>query len=345
MTTTISLATILPNSPHTLDGTGFLFGAGASFEAGYPLMPTLTIDVVNGLRPDERTILDEVLGAATETYDGVTGSPNIEHLADLVIAHATNTGSPRYTALETRLRELVLDRILAVTNPSMDHHCTFFEALKKRAFGFPRTIWIFTTNYDLLIETAAAKCGVNVDNGFVGATERFFCPQQFRVKSGAIAGGRFSEGNWLTIKLIKLHGSVSWTEESSQFFERHPAALSTSRRVMVLPRRKKVIDTLTPPFDALFTLASKVIGGECKYLVSCGFSFGDEHINQQLLSPSLQAGRCRLFALDRTESLGVALFNSLPTFSAAYASHLNINGSIVTGTSDLWQFSKFVTLF
>ncbi len=60
------------------------------------------------------------------------------------------------------------------------------------------------------------------------------------------------------------------------------ALASSARRVMVLPRRRKVMDTMTPPYDTLFTQASKVLGGECKYLVSCGFNFADEHINQQL---------------------------------------------------------------
>jgi hypothetical protein len=342
----ISLDTILPNIAQTLDGTGFIFGAGSSFEAGYPLMPALTIDVVRLLTADERSCLDEVLTAAGETYDESTGMPNIETLADLVIAHSTNSGSPKYISLETRLRELVLQRILAVHNPTLDHHCRFLNALKRRAFGLSCTVWIFSTNYDLLFEIAAARTGVLIHNGFHGATERFFYPQQFRSISGEISGNRFSPHNHLTIKLIKLHGSISWTEEASSFYERHPAALSAAcHRVMVLPRRKKLIDTLAPPYDSLFTLASKVLGGECKYLVSCGFSFGDEHINQQLLQPVLQANKCRLFVLAKEEPPGIAPFKCLPTFSAAFGTHLYNRGKQEAGSTDLWEFSKFASLF
>ena len=105
------------------------------------------------------------------------------------------------------------------------------------------------------------------------------------------------------------------------------------------------MDTLTPPYDTLFTQVSKAIGGECKYLVSCGFSFGDEHINQQLLLPAMQANKCRLFALSQEEPVGIAAFKLLPNFSAGFGTHFHINGKSVADTTDVWQFSKFINLF
>lgn len=343
---TIDLSVILPNVSHTLDGTGFLFGAGTSREAGYPMMPQLTREVITALKPAEHAVLDEVLKLAGETYDDLNATPNIEQLSDLVIAHWTNSGDPKFSSLENRLRELILEAILAVSTPNLDNHCRFFDALKKRAFGLPCSVWIFTTNYDLLFETAAARAGVAVENGFCGTTERYFSPAQFNSISGVIAGSRFTPSNNLTVKLVKLHGSISWTEESSVFYERHPKALAVSaRRVMVLPRRKKVMDTLTPPYDTLFTQACKVLGGQCRYLVSCGFGFADEHINQQLLLPVMQANRCRLFALSEEEPAGLIAFKPLPNFGAGFSSHLHIAGKPVTDTTEAWKFSKFVSLF
>lgn len=343
---TIDLSAILPNVAQTLDGTGFLFGAGTSREAGYPMMPQLTREVIGSLNSTERSVLDEVLNLAGETYDDAKATPNIEQLSDLVIAHWTNSGDARFSGLESRLRELILARILAVTSPTLDNHCRFFEALKRRAFGLPCSVWIFTTNYDLLFETAAARVGVALENGFCGTTERFFHPAQFKSTSGVIAGRGFTPSNGLTVRLIKLHGSISWAEESSKFYERHPAALAQgARRVMVLPRRKKVMDTMTPPYDTLFVQANKALGGECKYLVSCGFSFADEHINQQLLLPVMQANRCRLFALNQEEPTGLAAFKPLPNFSAGFETHAHIGTKTDPTTTDAWKFSKFVSLF
>ncbi len=114
---------------------------------------------------------------------------------------------------------------------------------------------------------------------------------------------------------------------------------------MVLPRRKKVMDTMTPPYDTLFGLANKTLGGECKYLVSCGFSFADEHINQQLLLPVMQANRCRLFALSQEEPAGLAAFKPFPNFSAGFETHAHSGTKADPTTTDAWKFSKFVSLF
>lgn len=342
----LDLSTILPNISQSLNGTGFLFGSGTSREAGYHMMPGLTRSVIGALTHTERAILDDVLRAGSTTYDDATATPNIEQLADLVIAHWTNSGDARFGLLESRLRDLIVHEILSVTSPNIDHHCKFFEALKKRSFGLPSTVWIFTTNYDLLFETAASKVGVPLENGFTGSTERYFDPVQFRSTHGVVSGHSFTPSSQLTVKLIKLHGSISWTSEASKFFERHPAALDpAASRVMVLPRRRKVMDTLTPPYDTLFTQASRVLGGECKYLVSCGFSFSDEHINQQLLLPVMQASKCRMAALCQDEPAGLSAFNTMPNFKAGYETHLHEAGKRVVGTTDLWKFSKFVELF
>lgn len=156
------------------------------------MMPQLTRDVMTALKPAEHAVLDEVLKLAGEAYDDVNATPNIEQLSDLVIAHWTNSGDARFSGLESRLRELILEAILAVSTPNLDNHCRFFDALKKRAFGFPCSVWIFTTNYDLLFETAAARAGVSVENGFCGTTERYFNPALFNSISGAIAVRRLT---------------------------------------------------------------------------------------------------------------------------------------------------------
>ena len=146
--------------------------------------------------------------------------------------------------------------------------------------------------------------------------------------------------------LVKLHGSLSWTANSGLLVEQHPSSLEPlAPRTMVLPRRKKVMDTLSSPFDKLFSQASRVIGSECKYLVSCGFSFGDEHINEALLLPPLRAGRCRLIALCETEPPVFPEFGKLPTVSGAFSTHAWFNLGPVPETTDLWRFSSFAAAF
>ena len=344
---TIGLAAILPNLSSGLENTGFLFGAGSSVEAGYPVMAGLTRAVVGGLSVSERTTFDEALAAASNSYDDATGEPNIEIIADLVMEHAINSGDVRFSALEARIRELVTDVILSVSSPKLDHHIRFLELLQARAFGRAACIYIFTTNYDVLFELAGAHAGVVVESGFIGSVERFFDPLRLNMACGTMQpNARFSEHPVLTVRLVKLHGSVSWYARGGRIFERHPESIPPGeKRVMVLPRRGKVMDTLHAPYDTLFRIMSRTLGADCKYLASCGFSFGDQHINADLIQPALGAGRIKLFALAAEETSGMSGFKALPAFGAGFASN-GITAGVphATGT-DLWKFSKFVELF
>jgi len=300
----ISLQQLLPNLQSSLDGTGFIFGARTSREAGYPMMVGLTRSVISALLAGERATLDEALAVSDITYDEHSASPNIEQIADVVIAHLINSGEKRFSELEQRLRALILECILSIENPDLSCHVKFFEALKRRAFGLSCSVWIFTTNYDILFETAASEAGVVVENGFCGSITRFFNPSIFHNTHGVMgANRRFIPSSTLTVRLVKLHGSISWLGRGSALMECHPAAIpSAEPRAMILPRRRKVIETLAAPYDALFALASRVIGQQCKYIASCGFSFGDDHINQTLIVPNLAAARCRLFVLCQEET-------------------------------------------
>lgn len=346
-TLTITLNDLLPNSGNGLGGTGFLFGAGTSFEAGYPMVAMLTRTVIGALGPTEREAMDEALAASGATYDDATATPNIEAVADLVMAHAINSGQSRFASLEERLRLLVTEAILAVTNPTLDHHVRFLTLLKQRAFGQAACVYILTTNYDVLFELAGAQAGVVVETGFIGSVERYFDHQRFSTSCGAMQPqSRFAEHPVLTVRLIKLHGSISWIARDGRVFERHPASISAGeKRVMILPRRRKVMDTLQPPYDTLFAITSRALGVECKYLASCGFSFGDEHINQNLLVPAVSNGKVRLFALCAEETEGMGGMKEAGAFSAGFNA-----GGITSGTphaegTNCWKFSNFVDLF
>jgi hypothetical protein len=80
-------------------------------------------------------------------------------------------------------------------------------------------------------------------------------------------------------------------------------------------------------------------------LATCGFSFGDDHINQDLLLPAVTKGKVRLFALCEQETGGMATMRSLAAFSAGFNTG-GISGGSAHGTgTDCWKFSQFVDLF
>lgn len=343
----MQLDEVLPNlKTGGLSRTGFLFGAGTSFEAGYPMMPGLTHDVVTNLTVDERAALDEVLAAQNLPYDSFNCEPNVEVISDHVISHAISTQQSRFHELAARLSDLVTQVILSVPTPNLDRHVAFLDALRRRAFGQPACVHVFTTNYDLLFELAGAEAGVVIETGFVGSVERFFDPQRFGFSCGRRLRNSFTEYPVLTVRLIKLHGSVSWVRRTDRFYERHPAAIaSTDRRVLILPRRRKVMDALNAPYDALFTAARNALGGECRYLVSCGFSFGDDHINDNLLRPAVHEGKVKLFALCEKETEGMVGLKGVGAFSAGFSAGGIAGGMAHDRGTDCWKFNKFVAMF
>ena len=342
----LNLEGLLPSLSQSIDGIGFLFGAGASYQAGYPLMTILTRQVINGLTSTEAESFSAVLLSSEKRYDSNTATPNIEEIADLTIAHSINTGEARFSSLELRLRELIVETLLSVKKLELKHHVKFFEGLRSRTFGLPCTVWIITTNYDILLETAASMAGVRLENGFSGAITGFFDIVRYNQLHGSKDGQRFTPHPGLVVKLIKLHGSLSWYANGGQIFEQHPEALrDIPSRTMVLPRRRKVMDTLNPPYDQLFAQASRIIGTECRHLISCGFSFGDEHINQGILLPALRTNTYRLTALCQSDSQGLAEFKTLPNFTGALSDHGWKNRSRTADTTELWQFDRFAQSF
>lgn len=340
-----SLSQLFPGIETGLNNIGFLFGAGTSKEAGYPLMPDLTKAVVGNLGADYKESLDDILNAKGLTYDSATGEPNIEVLSDLVTEYFVNTNDTKFSDLENEIRQLIVESILSVEDPDLTHHIRFLEALKQRAHGTPTTVTLITTNYDVLFELAAGDVGLRVETGFDGPLRRLFDPTVFDLCRGSVEKARFSERPELCLNIIKLHGSISWLIEAGHVIESGLDLHSTAlQRAMILPRRNKVMDTLSDPFDQLFTRTSRMLGSRCKYLVSCGFSFGDKHINDQLLFPKLEAGQIRLVALCGEEPECITDLKAFPAFHAGFPSNCYVDGSETSTGTDLWKFSALTDL-
>lgn len=341
----LTLSQLFPGIETGLNRIGFLFGAGTSKEAGYPLMNDLTKTVVSSLNPTLRTTLDEILVAKSLTYDSSSGTPNIELLSDLVTEYFVTTQDSTYETLESEIRRLIVDTILSITSPDLTYHVRFLEALRRRAHGTSAVVTILTTNYDVLFELAAAEVGIRVETGFDGPLRRQFDPAVFDLARGTVNRKRFTQRSELHVNIIKLHGSVSWVKHGGRVFESGiELGTATPERALVLPRRRKVLDTLSEPFDQLFTRASRTLGSNCKYVVACGFSFGDKHINDQLIISKLRSGKIRLTALCGEEPDCIGELKQFPSFHAGFPANCFINQKDTGTGTDLWKFSALVQL-
>lgn len=163
----------------------------------------------------------------------------------------------------------------------LDLYEKFYRRLIFRDRSLPRP-WVFTTNYDLFNERAMDRIGLPYANGFSGVVERRFNPSTFRYALAEQLD--LSQRKWTAVDgfiyLCKLHGSVSWTEDGHGLFpirEQWPARAVS--KVMIYPTPAKQNSSLGSPYADLFREFQHRIVREQSVLVTAGYAFGDEHIN------------------------------------------------------------------
>jgi hypothetical protein len=158
---------------------------------------------------------------------------------------------------------------------------SFFRKLVLRDRTLPRP-WVFTTNYDLFNETAMDRLGIPYANGFSGVIERRFNPATFRYALAEQLD--VSSRKWSAVDafvyLCKLHGSISWTEDDHGLFpirERWPT--NGGAKMMIFPTPAKQNSSLASPYADLFREFQSRIVREQSVLITAGYAFGDEHLN------------------------------------------------------------------
>lgn len=164
----------------------------------------------------------------------------------------------------------------------------FYRKLLSRNSTLPR-LNIFTTNYDLYSERAMDLLGIHYVNGFTGGISKFFNPAIFNY---ALAEKMdLSQSKWSVIDnffyLYKIHGSVNWIEAEGEnkLFKvkeiQDPTFddLKEQNTIMIHPTPLKYNASLGSPYSDLFREFQKKLMQNNNILVTIGYSFSDEHIN------------------------------------------------------------------
>lgn len=159
--------------------------------------------------------------------------------------------------------------------------------------------WVFTTNYDLLNERSMDNLGIAFCNGFSGGLTRHFNPATFQTTVARQLD--VSDQKWSALEnfiyLGKLHGSINWfyDDESINLWpitEWASPRRMPKGRLMIYPTPAKVGQSLGSPYSDLFREFQGRIVREQSVLITIGYSFSDEHINniiyQALSIPSFR---------------------------------------------------------
>lgn len=288
----------------------WLFGAGISLDAGIPLMWPLTdrvfarakddgeandLKVLESIRSqlsddshiehilsqlgDHRAIADRSKDKNV-TFDGVALSvDDLDALHQRVLTWIAETirwgykpekadGTPE--VIGTHEARIVI----------IDNHSEFVSALFNRSQAGVaerrRAVRLFTTNYDTLLEDALALGGFSYWDGFSGGAVAYrshrYGDEEPNLRDRA--------------HVIKLHGSIDWhLGEDDRVWRVRDGDLYPKKvsRVLIYPQSTKYLATQRDPFAAQFDLFRRALGArEENVLATCGYSFGDEHINQEI---------------------------------------------------------------
>ena len=133
-------------------------------------------------------------------------------------------------------------------------------------------IEIFTTNYDFLFEMGLEHKEVPYYDGFCGSFRAFFNPESVEDLSFLPK----------QTKLWKIHGSLGWHFDKDT--EKILRVSPDDDDILIYPSTLKYKDSKKQPYESLLDRLSNFLKQDDAILITCGYSWGDEHINSRIIS-------------------------------------------------------------
>lgn len=174
--------------------------------------------------------------------------------------------------IKNKIRELVSvhDLITSDEEKSGLIHSDFAEWICQADRKYP--VEIFTTNYDYLFEIGLEYKCVPYYDGFTGSFEPFF-------NADSVEDLNFMPQQ---TKLWKIHGSLGWhiNESNKKVLRRS----SDKNDILIYPSVLKYANSKKQPYVSLMDRLTNFIKQPDSVLFVCGYSFGDEHINERIMT-------------------------------------------------------------
>lgn len=140
---------------------------------------------------------------------------------------------------------------------------------------------IFTTNYDVLTEQSLEDLEIPYFDGFVGARRSFF---DLRAVEDNLIPTHWS-------RLWKIHGSINWYQErlGRQLKVYRSSDVRETLEIgdtshLIYPSHLKYEESRKMPYLALIDQLTRFIRKKSSFLILCGYSFSDGHINDAIIN-------------------------------------------------------------
>ncbi len=291
-----------------------LLGAGCSKNAGLPLMPKLTEEVLGHAKIGKETekLLDAVRGLFSGAKDA-TIEDFMSEIVDLlsIAERRSQRGAtqPKVSVggeerssdeLQDALGEIKQAVSSSIGEKEVDvtTHQQFVRAIHSslQAGKAGRGVDYFVLNYDTLIEDALGLERVVYSDGFTGAATGWWKPSTFGTDGKAV-------------RVFKIHGSIDWCIlEGDSLPRRIRSGIQTEsakNHVLIYPAATKYQETQRDPFAQMLNHMRQSLSpceGKEMVLAICGYNFGDSHIDLEIKNALHQSeGRLTIAAFVGTD--------------------------------------------
>lgn len=207
--------------------------------------------------------------------DGLS-SPNIEQFLSHLRSLAKVAGKDSVRGLSgkeiSELDKSLCESLARAVDKRLPSGPTAYHNLAAWVGAIERSwpIEIFTTNYDVLVEEALELNRVPYFDGFVGSRLTFLDLQ-------SMEDGKLPP-RWN--RLWKIHGSLNWFEDEAGSIHR---GQGIENRRVIYPSHLKYDESRRMPYLCMIDRLRDFFRKPAAVLVTCGFSFGDQHLNEVLI--------------------------------------------------------------
>ena len=168
------------------------------------------------------------------------------------------------------LDQSICKQVKEVVNQTLPANDTPYHALASwiQAISRDKPVEIFTTNYDLLLEQALEEQRVPYFDGFVGSDSAFLDLESMAEDD--------LPARWA--RLWKIHGSVNWWMTKGEKIRRCRDNVA-GEQLLIYPSHLKYDQSRQMPYYAMLDRLRAFLRSDQCVLISCGYSFADQHIN------------------------------------------------------------------
>jgi hypothetical protein len=267
-----------------------LCGSGTSTEAGGPSMSELWKETTNLAN------FDLVLRAISSE----SGSDIEEFLSRCDALLELTPDNKSVSEARAKTVRMILTRCRNVgTDPSsLQPHQDLLKKVARRRARDSR-VKVFTSNYDLCFERAAAELGIVPIDGFSFGNPKRFDPRFFDFdivkRTSSSEEVTFVSG---VFQYFKLHGSVDWSDRNGRI-EVHQD-VSPEDACLIYPARAKFQRSYQQPHLELMARYLAALREHNTCLVVVGFGFIDAHLYAPIFAALRSNPHFRLVVVSRT---------------------------------------------